>query len=111
MGGTSALGSRRSKRGAGSTDVFENLSNEDYKKARKLMIKCVLATDMSQHFLELNKYKGRTSAPDFNPQTTDKMLNITVAFHMADISNGVKPWEVCRKWTDLLFVEFFAQGD
>ena len=30
---------------------------------------------------------------------------------MADISNPSKQWETCKLWTDLLFVEFFAQGD
>ena len=32
-------------------------------------------------------------------------------FHLADISNPTKPWNLCQLWTDLLFVEFFAQGD
>ena len=32
-------------------------------------------------------------------------------FHMADISNPTKPFKICRSWTDLLFVEFFMQGD
>ena len=32
-------------------------------------------------------------------------------FHLCDISNAAKPFEICQKWTDLLFVEFFHQGD
>jgi hypothetical protein len=32
-------------------------------------------------------------------------------FHMADISNPAKPFDLCRLWTDLLYVEFFAQSD
>ena len=32
-------------------------------------------------------------------------------FHLSDISNATKPWELCQTWTDLLFVEFFDQGD
>mmetsp|Transcript_42214 Transcript_42214/g.57396 ORF Transcript_42214/g.57396 Transcript_42214/m.57396 type:complete len:82 (+) Transcript_42214:193-438(+) len=32
-------------------------------------------------------------------------------FHLADISNPTKPWDTCKLWTDLLFLEFFAQGD
>lgn len=31
--------------------------------------------------------------------------------HLCDISNPTKPWELCKKWTNLLFVEFYAQGD
>lgn len=30
---------------------------------------------------------------------------------MSDISNPTKPWDLCKYWTDLLFVEFFSQGD
>ena len=30
---------------------------------------------------------------------------------MSDISNPTKDFKLCRLWTDLLFVEFFAQGD
>ena len=36
---------------------------------------------------------------------------IKFTFHLADISNPVKPWQLCREWTDLLYVEFFSQGD
>ena len=28
-------------------------------------------------------------------------------FHMSDISNSAKPFNVVRTWVDLLFVEFF----
>jgi hypothetical protein len=33
------------------------------------------------------------------------------AFHLSDISNPVKKWDICKQWTDLLYVEFFTQGD
>lgn len=31
--------------------------------------------------------------------------------HLADISNPTKPWRLWYKWIDLLFLEFFKQGD
>jgi hypothetical protein len=31
--------------------------------------------------------------------------------HLADVSNPTKPWRLCYKWIDLLFLEFFKQGD
>ena len=31
--------------------------------------------------------------------------------HMADISNPCKTWDICFKWIELLFCEFFNQGD
>ncbi len=38
-------------------------------------------------------------------------MTVKIFFHFADISNPAKPWAICKDWTDLLYVEFFAQGD
>ena len=75
------------------------------------MINCVLATDMSKHFNEIGKIKARMASNDFDPKEKDKELVMSLTFHLADISNGTKPWEVCKKWTELLFQEFYKQGD
>ena len=32
-------------------------------------------------------------------------------FHLADISNSTKPWNICLNWIERLFIEFFYQGD
>ena len=32
-------------------------------------------------------------------------------FHLADISNSTKQFDICLKWCEYLFVEFFHQGD
>ena len=99
-------------KGAPSLDIFEMLeSPDDYKRARKLMITCILSTDMSQHFSELNKLKTRIASSDYEPKGKDKISTLSMLFHLADIANGTKSWLTCRKWTDLLFEEFFAQGD
>lgn len=67
---------------------------------------------MSKHFAELGKFKTRLGASDFDPKGSDKDSSLCMLFHLADISNGCKPFEVCRNWTDLLFFgEFFVQGD
>ena len=38
-------------------------------------------------------------------------LVLSVIIHLADISNPTKPWRLWYKWIDLLFLEFFKQGD
>jgi hypothetical protein len=48
---------------------------------------------------------------DFDPSTSDKEIAMNFLIHMADISNTTKEWKACQKWIDLLFVEFFYQGD
>jgi hypothetical protein len=46
---TGAVGNGGSvvKRATASYDIFENLNKDEYKRARKLMITCILGTDMS----------------------------------------------------------------
>lgn len=34
-----------------------------------------------------------------------------VGCHLADISNPTKHWDLTLRWTELLFEEFFKQGD
>ena len=92
-------------------NCLKNFSKDDYKRIRGKMIACVLATDMSRHFADIGKFKSRTAAEDFEPAGKDKELVMTELFHLADISNPTKPWSLCRRWTDLLFAEFFSQGD
>ncbi len=77
------------------------------------MIECILNTDMAKHFGDVGKFKGRSQAEDFDPagNTKDKDLVIQMSFHLADISNTLKKWHLCKTWIDLLFQEFFTQGD
>ena len=88
------------------------MTREQYKRVRQVIIQTVLMTDMSKHFIELGSITSRQSDDEFNPtESKDKELLIKFMFHLADISNPTKPWELCKLWTDLLFVEFFQQGD
>lgn len=88
-------------------NIYESLSKEDYKRSRVVMIGSILGTDMSKHFGELGKFKTRITSEEFQPLGSDKDLVLFQMFHLADISNATKPWNLCLKWTDLLFVEFF----
>lgn len=92
-------------------DILSNFEKTEYKRFRSRIIGHVLATDMAKHFSELGKFKSRIGAEDFDPKGNDKEALLNMMFHLADISNPTKPWELCRKWTDLLFAEFFHQGD
>ena len=91
------------------------LDPENYKKFRHLMISLILATDMANHFNKITKIKSRVTAEDFAPKDLsskgDKQLCMQLVFHLADISNTTKRWNICQTWIDLLFEEFFLQGD
>ena len=91
--------------------VFDTLPSEDFIKVRKMMVNMVINTDMALHFNQMTAMKVRFSSQDFDPIEKDKGDCMNLLVHIADISNPTKPWDLCFKWTELLFVEFFAQGD
>ena len=94
------------------TCIYERFSNEEFKLMRTEMIDLVLATDMSFHFKDQAEYKERLVSPDFDPtKGSDKKRTMNMIIHLSDISNPGKPWHLCFKWIDLLFIEFFNQGD
>ncbi len=74
-----------------SVNILAGLSTSEQKKARSLMIGCVLATDMVKHFGECSKFKTRVGAEDYDPSKgLDKDNTIHMLFHLADISNATK---------------------
>ncbi|KAG0263694.1 hypothetical protein BG011_008297 [Mortierella polycephala] len=46
---------------------------------------------------------------DLTPGQRQNLCNCLL--HAADISNAVKPWTICKRWSDLVVQEFFRQGD
>jgi hypothetical protein len=80
---------------------------EDYKKMRVRLISMVLATDMSNHFADIAKFKSRASSDDFEPHNNDKIFCMSMVLHLADVSHSGKKWELCNAWTEMLFIEFF----
>ena len=92
-------------------NIFQNLSNSEYKDARKTMIELVLATDAALHFTDLAKFKTRISAEDYSPNKDDKLTILKMMIHLADISNPVKSFDLALIWTGLLYDEFFKQGE
>jgi len=47
------------------TAIFANFSREDYTKMRERVVCMVLSTDMSVHFSELSKLKGRLATSGY----------------------------------------------
>ncbi|XP_066263831.1 dual specificity calcium/calmodulin-dependent 3',5'-cyclic nucleotide phosphodiesterase 1A-like isoform X3 [Branchiostoma lanceolatum] len=88
-------------------NIVYNMSKEDYKDFRTLVIDMVLATDMSYHFAQVKQMKSLLSCPD----NIDKAKALSLVLHTADISHPAKDWTLHEHWTELLMEEFFRQGD
>ncbi|TPX31723.1 hypothetical protein SmJEL517_g04992 [Synchytrium microbalum] len=94
-------------------DIFCGLSPEGRKSVREMIVSMVLATDMSQHFDLVGKFKTKLNSTEgFNLlQKLDRKLLLNISIKCADVNNPSKPLAMCRKWTDLIMEEFFRQGD
>ncbi|KRX06400.1 hypothetical protein PPERSA_05013 [Pseudocohnilembus persalinus] len=92
-------------------DVCANFSSQNFQKFREMSINMVLATDMSKHFTDIAKAKGRLSQDDFDITSKDKAMCMELILHAADVSNPIKPWDVCFQWTEKVMEEFWDQGD
>lgn len=74
----------------------------------------VLGTDMAKHFEKYNKFKSMVSSTEFQTDEwteDEKIFLISIAVHMADLSNPTKTWLTSLKWGILVYEEFFLQGD
>lgn len=92
-------------------DIFESLTEESTKAARKIIVNTVLGTDNAVHFEHLNKFKARKVADDFDPAGVDKLDLLTLILHSADLSNPTRPLKYSIAWSMRVLDEFFLQGD
>jgi len=110
------------------TDAFRKASVQMRKEARAICIASILSTDNTQHF---NLVKDLAQVYEMNSETCneqakqgafsqtylsevlhkEKQLWFDLLLHMADVSNPVKPFHICRAWAFRVLDEFFAQGD
>ena len=49
-------------------NIFKNLSSEEYRQIRTVMIDMILATEMNKHFEHLNKFVNKFSNSQENAQ-------------------------------------------
>nr|XP_046919951.1 calcium/calmodulin-dependent 3',5'-cyclic nucleotide phosphodiesterase 1-like [Dermatophagoides farinae] len=89
-------------------NIVANLSREEYREFRTLIIEMVIATDMSTHFQQIKTLKTILSHQDF---VLDKQKGLSYILHSADISHPSKNFDLHQRWTLLLMEEFFRQGD
>ena len=108
-------------------NLLSNLNLHQWRHVRRRMIDCILYTDMANHAKHLSNLKTKIETYDIKMgENLDKMiftennaaktyenqqLILGMCLHSSDISNPAKPEEINKKWVDMLFVEFFNQGD
>uniref|UniRef100_A0A672YYU5 Phosphodiesterase n=1 Tax=Sphaeramia orbicularis TaxID=375764 RepID=A0A672YYU5_9TELE len=86
-------------------NILYNLSKDDWRELRALVVEMVLATDMSCHFQQVKAMKNFLQ----QPEGIDKPKALSLLLHTADISHPAKSWDLHHRWTTSLLEEFFRQ--
>jgi len=118
-----------------SKNIFGGMSKQQFGEVRKICIEAILHTDNAQHFAmikevqmiyEVNSEILDASREFFNQdadefptkeaqeyfrQPESRKLLVKLFLHVADISNSMKPFRICRIWAWQVLEEFFLQGD
>ncbi|TFK14609.1 putative G-protein coupled receptor 63 [Platysternon megacephalum] len=88
-------------------NILANLTKDDWRELRSLVIEMVLSTDMSGHFQQIKTMRHTLQ----QTEGIDKAKAMSLILHAADISHPAKSWELHYRWTAALMEEFFRQGD
>ncbi|XP_018584471.1 calcium/calmodulin-dependent 3',5'-cyclic nucleotide phosphodiesterase 1A isoform X4 [Scleropages formosus] len=88
-------------------NILVNLSKDDWRELRTLVIEMVMSTDMSCHFQQIKTMRNALQ----QPEGIDKAKALSLMLHAADISHPAKSWDLHFRWTQALMEEFFRQGD
>jgi len=100
-------------------NIFQNLDADTYKVFRQGLIDVVLATDMSKHFVHVNKFCSHfCKSPDEDRSselsgdgTEAQTIMKRMLIKCADVSNPARPLEYCQEWAARIAEEYFAQTD
>jgi hypothetical protein len=49
--------------------------------------------------------------PNYIMEPQQRLILCQIVLHAADISNALRPWPICRRWSNLVCEEFFEQGE
>jgi len=91
--------------------LLDGLTADEYRAVRKIIIGMVLATDLSQHFDDMTRFKTRlqNDKPWSAEAMEDKKMAAEMVLHAADLSGPARPWVVSHAWSTKVQEEFVAQ--
>ncbi|XP_070554388.1 cGMP-dependent 3',5'-cyclic phosphodiesterase-like [Ptychodera flava] len=92
-------------------NIFENLTSPEYQEVLDLMQDIILATDLAHH-LRITKDLQKMADEGYNkddPKSHKLLLSLLMT--SCDLSDQTKNWKTIKKIAELIYQEFFSQGD
>ncbi|KYO25631.1 cGMP-dependent 3',5'-cyclic phosphodiesterase isoform B [Alligator mississippiensis] len=92
-------------------NIFDHFSRKDYQRMLDLMRDIILATDLAHH-LRIFKDLQKMAEVGYDPKNKQHhRLLLCLLMTSCDLSDQTKGWKTTRKIAELIYKEFFSQGD
>ncbi|KAJ8028821.1 cGMP-dependent 3',5'-cyclic phosphodiesterase [Holothuria leucospilota] len=92
-------------------NIFENLSRKDYQQVLDLMQDIILATDLAHHLRIITDLKKMAKDGYNKSDPNHHQLLLCLLMTSCDLSDQTKNWPTTKKIAELIYREFFTQGD
>ncbi|XP_065171962.1 probable 3',5'-cyclic phosphodiesterase pde-5 [Atheta coriaria] len=93
-------------------NIFHKLSSDQFKQILALIKHCILATDLATFWDTRKSLQALVDSDTFCRENAEHMsLLQAIAMTASDLSASAKPWDVQVKTVDIIFKEFYDQGD
>ncbi|EDQ91842.1 uncharacterized protein MONBRDRAFT_35957 [Monosiga brevicollis MX1] len=93
-------------------NILKHLTSKEYNDVVHFIEKAILATDLSKHFKHRSMYKELVDSKTFDITKPDHhFLLRNIIMTAADLSAATKPFPAQRRVAELVYSEFFDQGD
>merc|ERR1711939_554589 len=98
---------------SGEAGLLKDLSRSDKASIRSQIIEYILATDMSEHFEIISKFRVKRDSPDFDAtqNESDRRFVARMCIKAGDIGHSGLPWALHEQWSKRVTLEFWSQGD
>uniref|UniRef100_A0A673LI26 Phosphodiesterase n=1 Tax=Sinocyclocheilus rhinocerous TaxID=307959 RepID=A0A673LI26_9TELE len=92
-------------------NIFEKFSRKDYQRMLDLMRDIILATDLAHHLRIFRDLQKMADGATRHEHQTHRSLLLCLLMTSCDLSDQTKGWKTTRKIAELIYKEFFSQGD
>jgi len=93
-------------------NILENLSRERYEVILDLIQQIILATDLKRHFDLRPTVEKLAAAGNYDKLNWEhRYLLLCTMITSTDLCAITKPWEISKKVAELIYEEFFQQGE
>mmetsp|Transcript_82851 Transcript_82851/g.208697 ORF Transcript_82851/g.208697 Transcript_82851/m.208697 type:complete len:685 (-) Transcript_82851:82-2136(-) len=94
------------------TGIGAALDRSELQALRRIIIRCILDTDMTRHSEQCQKCAVQVSKAHDEEQGTaeDRLFWLSMCIHTADLSGQVMPWATALEWESRVSQEFLRQA-